>query len=126
MIIAYHQRVVPFDCIVITVGLLGYTLGNVVHEGIGELVVHFFNYKILRCLKTLLGSHAAQMMFKATVHLFKNLEALLMPVIHLSQKWEIISCILTQYIVLNNDHLELFHIESCIHLYSAFINQINN
>ena len=49
-----------------------------------------------------------------------------MPIIDLSQKWEIISSILMKYVVFDNDHLELFHIESCIHLNSAFINQIND
>jgi len=97
-----------------------------VYEGISKLVMHLFNDEILRCLKTLLGSSAVQMMLKPTIHFFKNLQALLMPIIHLSQKREIISSILIEYVVFDNNHLELFHIESRIHLYSAFINQINN
>ena len=75
---------------------------------------------------TLFSCNLAQVVLESTVHSFENLQALLMPVIDLSQKREIVRGILVEHIVLDENHLELLHIEPSIHLYGAFINQIND
>ena len=49
-----------------------------------------------------------------------------MPIIDLSKQWEIVSCILIEHIVFNNNHLQLFHSKPSIHLYCALIYEINN
>lgn len=60
------------------------------------------------------------------MHLFKDPQTLLVPVVHLSQQGEVISCVLLQQIVLNDDQLNLLHVKPGVHLYSALVNQINN
>ena len=57
-------------------------------------------------------------------HLLEYLHALLMPVVNLRQKREIIGCVLVKGIVLYDNHLQLFHIEACVHLDRALVNKV--
>jgi hypothetical protein len=60
------------------------------------------------------------------MHFLENAHALLVPIIHLSQQREIISGVLIENIIFDDDHLQFFHIESCVHLNGALVNQVNN
>ena len=48
-----------------------------------------------------------------------------MPIIHLGEEGEIISCVLVEYIVFDYDHLQFFHVKPCVHLDCAFIHKVD-
>ena len=64
------------------------------------------------------------MSFEFVLHFFKYPHAFLMPIVNLCEQWEVICGILIKNIVFNDHHLQLFHIEPSVHLYSAFVYQI--
>ena len=95
MIKAYHETKVPLDLIIfIFVGRCRHTWAHVVHERISKLVINFFYHKILRSLQTLFWIDCLKVPVKFAVHFLEDSHALLMPIIHLSQKREIVSCVL--------------------------------
>ena len=57
-------------------------------------------------------------------HLFKNLHALLVPVVDLGQQREVVSGILVKNVIFNYHHLKFLHVEPCVHLDSAFVYQV--
>jgi len=66
------------------------------------------------------------MIFEATMHMFKYFQTLLMPIVYLGDQWIIISSILIQKVVFDEDHLKFFHIETGIHLYCTFVYEVND
>ena len=57
-------------------------------------------------------------------HLLEYLHALLVPVVNLRQKREIIGGVLIKGIVLYDNHLQLFHIETSVHLDRTLVNKV--
>ena len=95
MIKAYHETKVPLDLIIfIFVRSCSHAWAHVVHERISKLVVNFFYHEVLRGLQTLFWGHRLKVPVEFAVHFFEDPHALLMPIIHLRQKREIVSCVL--------------------------------
>lgn len=49
-----------------------------------------------------------------------------MPIIDLGQQRKIIGCVLIEDVVLDYDHLEFFHVESCVHLNGALVYEVDD
>ena len=60
------------------------------------------------------------------MHFFEDSHALLVPVVDLGEQREIISSILIENIVFDYNHLQFFHIESCVHLNCTLVYEIND
>ena len=60
------------------------------------------------------------------VHFLEDPHTLLVPIIHLSEQREIVSCVLVEDIVFYYHHLKFFHVKSSVHLDCAFVYQIND
>lgn len=87
-----------------------------------EFVMHFPYYKVRLGCQPLLHSEIGHMVLEFGLHLFKDSQALLVPVVHLSQQWEVVGCVLFKHIIFNYNHLKFFHGKARIHLNSALIN----
>ena len=106
MIEAYHETKVPLYLIIfIFIGSCGNTRAHMVHESISKLVMHFFNYEILRSLEALFWGDGLQVPVELAMHFLEDPHALLVPIIHLSQQREIVSCVLIEDIVFYYHHL---------------------
>lgn len=61
---------------------------------------------------------------KLVLHFLKYPHALLVPVIYLREQREVVGGVLIKNIVFYYHHLQLFHVESGVHLDCAFVHQV--
>jgi hypothetical protein len=124
---ANHQAEVSLDLIVLfIIGGSSDTRTDVVDEGVSELIVHLLDHKVLRRLQSLLGRDCRQVPLELASHFFEDAHALLVPVVYLSEQREVVCGVLLQNVILNDHHLQLFHVEPSIHLNGALVHQVND
>ena len=65
------------------------------------------------------------MLLKPRVEPLENPKAVLVEGVHLSQQREVVRGELPEYIVFDQDQLQLLHVEALVHLHRAFVHHVN-
>lgn len=128
VVIADHERIVTLYLILVTVWSTSNAWTHMVNIGISKRVVDLFDGVVLVRAKSRLRRSwwKLQVLQKLRMHFFEDPHALLMPVVDLGEQREIICSILIEYVVLDYNHLQFLHVESCIHLNCTLVYKIND
>ena len=129
MIITNHQRIVTLyrvPAVLVCSCVCRNGWAHMVYVSKRKLVMDFADYEVLGELKPSFWICLCQMHFKSILHTLEYFQAFLMPWVNLSEQWVVVSCVLMQYVIFDNDHLELFHVEACVHLNCALVNHFDN
>ena len=95
-----------------------------VYEREGQLIVHFPYYIILGSREPLLSIGLCQVHLELILHSLEYLETLLVPRIDLSEQRVVVGRVLVQHVILDDHHLQLFHVKPGVHLYRALVDHL--
>lgn len=92
---------------------------------VSELIMDFSQYKVLRRCQPLLSIGRLEELLELRVHALEYAQALLVPVVDLRKQGVVVGGVLVEQVVLDDDHLQLLHVKTSVHLDGALVHQVD-